>query len=246
MTEKIRLENNEIQKIDFVKIFRERLSAIKPFPNERREDEAYGYESVGIKKLIRDAPCLTINMPSREGLELWVEDPEKIEEKHQPHHEVKKGLTDFMESKSFDEDDSRLYTMGGRILEDEDNKLYLLVDHIREDLINSYLADEQSEIRLLNLLKKYNISKVIGMYMKETVEGDSHIYSPSSKIIINNDLIGRKRENLAYINFALEHNMTNAQYLRLRIRTKSAAKAGQALSWEEIAHEIAKDDEEKL
>ena len=38
--------------------------------------------------------------------------------------------------------------------------------------------------------------------------------------------------------------MTNSQYLRLRIRTKSAFEAGIPIKWDEVAKEIIEEDKE--
>lgn len=228
---------------DFKAIFDQRLEAISAIPEAEQEDWGSWYEGLGIKKLKREVPALVFRPIQTEvDLDLWIEDPKNIEDSSQPHDELRSELGALLER---DSDTIRDREVGALLLEDSQGKRYLLVDEIRASGIQHDLQHNQDrQTALLDLLRKYDIQKVAGRFHRIRREGDSTSGGGETEVLIDEDLLGKRREELFYINLARQYNMTTSQYLRFRIRTKSAFKAGIAVKYDDIAREIIEDDKE--
>ena len=241
-------------KHDFRAIFLKKLEAIKPIPEQDREDWASVYTELGIQKLKREAPVLIFGFQKKEyqdpsSLDLWVTDPKDIRDSFQPHWDVEKGLGDFLgiDVRKYN---PLFYKIGGHLLQDENDVLYLLVDEIRARTLGY-----RDPSRLLDLMRKYQIDKIVGQFKKVTEKGDTTVYGWEDKVIVDADLIGERRENLRLLNIAKKYNMTNTQFMRFRILAKSsidAYKSGKVnepgvnilRDVEEIAKEVVAEDKE--
>ena len=234
-------------KHDFRRIFLEKLGKIEPIPEEDRQDQASGFETIGIKKLKREAPVLLLNLPGSEedeqSFDLWVTDPTTIHHHDQPHVEVERDLAKFLGVHEEDPEFPK-YPVGGAILQDDDGLLYLLVDEIRSKRFGYYLDDDKNRVRLLDLLQRYGISKVAGRFWRKHREGDKFWAGGETETIIDQDLIGERREDLRLLDIAKKYNMTNTQYMRFRILAKSAIDAVKQGKIKEPGVKILRDVEE--
>lgn len=250
-------ESQDISKYDFKHIFTERINTIDPIPEAEREDAAYGLEALSVTKIKKEIPALAFRMPvnikafeDTSPVDLWVVDPKQIRRLDQPHEEVLKDLAGFLNILE-DDIDSKIgiWRIGGTLLQGEDDKLYLLLDEIKGDFVQNIMKSDQAGARFLDFLREYNINRVaVRVYetwQKKEADSISYGSTASSKIIIGEDLMGKRREHLFYINFARKYNMTNSQYLRLRLRTRSAFEAGAPIKWDDVAREIIEEDKEK-
>lgn len=241
------IENKENSKPDFRRIFAERLTAMPTIPDEEQEEQAGGFEPIGIKKLKRDIPALLLNMPQNEedeqAFDLWITDPETIHYKYEPHDEVRSDLSKSLGINKGDPGFPR-NLVGARVLEDDDGLLYLLVDEIRSKSLDRYMNDDQNRTRLLDLLQRYGITKVAGTFFRTKQEGDSMSSDYKTEAIIDQDLIGERREDLRLLSIARKYNMTNTQYMRFRLLAKSAIDAVKSGEIKEQGVKILRDVEE--
>ncbi len=235
-------ENKDSIKPDFRKIFKEKLESIEPISEKEQKDAASGFEDVGIEKIKKEIPAMIIRMAGNEDFDLWIEDSNNFKNVFEPHDELRGFLCIFLNIK--DEYDPKFprFQLGGTILQDESNSLYLLMDEIREDGLRGFMKIEEVGPLLLDLLRVYNIKKVIGRFSKEERGKKFSGFRTASRDIIDEDLIGKRRELFYFVNLARKYNMTNAQFLRLRVMGLSAFQAGVSINLEDIAKEIIKDD----
>lgn len=214
---------------DFRKIFLEKLKKIEPIPEKDRKYKADGLEAIGIKSLKRRAPALLLlNLPkNKEGereFGLWITDPSLISDFWQPHFEVEKDLSIFL---GININDSKFpkYSIGAEILQDDDDKLYLLMNEGPAETLDVSLKNDKLRIRLLDLLQSYEITRVAGSFPRVHQEVGVSSTREEIKILLDEDLIGKRREDLYLLKFAKEYNMNNTQYMRFRIMVKSITDA---------------------
>jgi len=246
--------------IDYLKVFTERLSAAQPFSDEDAEYFSGGLRDIGVTKLKKDMPTLIIT--KRDGFEqdfdLFVKDRKEIDNKSFPHSEVEADLANFL---GISRDDPKFpkFPISAYILEDEKGVRYLSVDKIPTTGIGFLLNDEDSRVRFLSLLKRYGISKVIGLFEKKLSDPEdsnvSYITHQNEVMAeIDFDFVGQKREDLMFINIALKYKMTNSQFMRFRILAKSdidSFKKGEfqgtgrkLRNLDDLAKEVVADDKE--
>ncbi len=244
---------------DFKSIFLEKLGAIDPIPEEDREDHASGYEAIGIKKLKREVPAIlffTEKNNEAQFADLWITDPEIITDDFQPHDEVRKDLARFLKVSEGSEGFPKL-RISATLLQDNEGRLYLLVDDQRAARVTADLKDKVIAPLLFDFLQKYDIKKVAGLFRETFQEDDGEFDRTISRVLVNQDFLGEKREDLQLLNIALKYKMTNTQFMRFRIRAKSAIDAikkgkieeegAQILTGnnlEDIAREVVNDDNE--
>ena len=101
--------------------------------------------------------------------------------------------------------------------------------------------DQQKELAILDTLNKYKILKVVEKYSELVRDENSSGMRITSREVIKKSLLDKRREDMAIINLARKHGMTNSQYLRLKILADSLFKAGAQVSLDEIAQSIVKD-----
>ncbi|HEY4493831.1 MAG TPA: hypothetical protein VJB95_00120 [Candidatus Paceibacterota bacterium] len=253
-----------IAQIDFKKIFLEKLETIEPVPDEYREDQASGFESLGIKRLKREVPALVFLLPTENTGEfrLWITDPKNVRSKFMPHEDVEQELANFLEISTSSSKFPR-YPTGGFLLQDESGLLCLILDKIRSERVDRIMDEtrwwENERIPFLDMLQSYGISRVAGTFSKETrietPEGGATEYSTDNRILIDKDIIGERREDLALLEVAKKYKMTNTQFMRFRILAKSSSdsfKRGEFKGLpnmrlrdvEEIAKEVIAEDRE--
>lgn len=139
------------------------------------------------------------------------------------------------------------YLLSAYILEDEKGVKYLVLDDMRANMLKKKLKratefDEQEELAILDVLNKYGIKKVIEKYSETTKDGDTTSTTGNSREIIGKNMLDKRREDMALINLARKHGMTNSQYLRLKILAKSLFESGTQVSLDELAQSIIKDE----
>lgn len=236
-------QKNELVMPDFQAIFQERLRAIPEIPEEKRKQLAEGFKSIGIKELKREMPGVFFSFDTEKGelvFGLWVLDPSKISSRVGPHNKVRSDLFEFLKIEERDFNKHVIDRPSSMtILQDEKDQLYILLDKHNATYISSSmnaLIERKWLNALLDSLKKYKISNIV-------------VYSQQKepKIISDQDLIGDRREDLWLHGFASKHNMTIAQYLRFRIRVKSATDAMKKgkqipIDIDKIAQEIVDED----
>ena len=223
------MENKEIL-VDFKEIFENKLKKIKPLSAEEAKYFAAQLKDPEITEIIKRVPAVFFNPNNFENLapptDIWIEDPKNLDNtSYYIHYQVIKKIGEFL----------NIHTtpllIPGYIFEEKNKKRYLVLedknisDLVKNKLIMAENFDRQQDLDFFNVLNKYNIQKILE-------------YSGE---IIGQNLLDQLRGNMALINLAKKYNMTNNQYLRLKILSDSLLKAGTQASLEEIAQSILKD-----
>ncbi|MFH1201152.1 MAG: hypothetical protein V1484_02405 [bacterium] len=204
------------------------------------------YDDPEIIEIAKEVPAVFFDPNNLVNLapptDIWIDDPENLDTtSYFIHDQVKDRLEKFLGK-------CVPYLLAGYILEDGNRKRFLVLDNTRASIVETKLErvevlDEQEELAILDVLNKYKISKVIEKTSKEIVYGDTTTQTGSSREVIGRSMLDKRREDMALINLAKKHGMTNIQYLRLKILADRLFKAGTQASLEEIAQSIVKEED---
>lgn len=173
--------------------------------------------------------------------DIWIEDPKDLDmSSHWIHEQVTEKLAEFIDKPTMP------HLLSGYVLESGNGMRYLVLDNPRAGIVKSNLEYTKNFHRrdgfaILDVLNKYNISKVIEKYTKIIKSEDSIMSTGSSREVIGKSMLDKRREDMFFINLARKHGMTNSQYLRLKILAKSLFEAGQQASLDEVARSIVGD-----
>ena len=102
-------------------------------------------------------------------------------------------------------------------------------------------SEDQKDLAILDVLNKYEISKVIEKTSITIRDEGGSRTTGSSREVIGKSMLDKRREDIALINLSRKHGMTNNQYLRLKILADSLFQAGKQVSLEEIARSIVEE-----
>lgn len=242
--------NKEEPLPDFERVFLKRLGEIKPLEREKSEYWSSFFGFKNFKPIKKEIPALLLysrNQSDKQSCDLWITDPSEIKLIHHPHAQVTADLAEFLKTDTENLFKKFLtYPISARILQDENNTLYLLVDEGWSDFFTTKISRSLQENSLLDFLDRYKIKKIIGVHSADNLYLSENI----AKTIIDEDLIGQRREDLLLYDFAKRYNMTNTQYMRFRVRVKSATnvmtddrfKEFISIYAEKIAQEVIEDD----
>ena len=228
---------------DFLKIFNERLQGIKPKIGQDAKDLATWYKDPKITEIAKEVPAVFFNpnnlVEFTPPTDIWIEDPKNLDtESHYIHDQVTRRLAEFLKTKEVP------FCLPGYILESGDKTRYLILERTRVKFAKDMLKRSKKHgkpegVAILDVLNRYEISRVLE---KTSIEDeDSTSLAGSSRTVIG--MLDKRREDIALINLARKHGMTNSQYLRLKILAKSLFEARQQVSLDEIARSIVNDPE---
>ncbi|OGI68112.1 hypothetical protein A2738_02925 [Candidatus Nomurabacteria bacterium RIFCSPHIGHO2_01_FULL_42_15] len=226
---------------DFLKIFNEKLESIEPVTGEDAKGLASWYEDPEIVEIRREVPAVFFNPNNLVNFapptDIYIENPRNINiRSNYVHDEVKDKLGQLINKSTMPN------LIAGYLLEDGNGVRYLVLDETRAKGVKQRMEyDEEKSLAMLDVLNKYKISKVIEKYSKTVREGDTTRITGTSREVIGKSMLDKRREDIALINLARKHKMTNSQYLRLKILADSLFKAGKQVSLDEIAESIVKD-----
>ncbi|MES3032041.1 MAG: hypothetical protein V4699_02235 [Patescibacteria group bacterium] len=234
---------------EFLKIFNERLRTVEPITGEDAKGLASWYDDPEITEVVKQEPVVFFD-PNNLGrfepaTDIWMENPRNLDmTSNYIHDQVKDKLGEFLGKSTMPS------LTCGYFLESGNGTRYLVLDEIRTKMVKSRLksaeeSNRQEELAFLDMLNKYKISKVLERYSKTitTVDGDttSTKTTGTSREIIGKSMLDKRREDIALINLARKHGMTNNQYLRLKILADSLFQAGKQVSLDEIARSIVEE-----
>ncbi len=230
---------------DFLKIFNERLQSIEPATGEDAKGLATWYDDPEITEIRREVPAVFFDSNNLEQfappVDIWIENSDNLDRtSHYIHDQVVEKLGKFLGKNTMP------YLLAGYILENSKGERFLVLDDIRAGGVRSNIERHeefggQEDLALLDVLNKYKISKVVKKTSKKIVSGDTTSWVGSSEEVIEKSMLDKRREDMALINIAKKHGMTNSQYLRLVTLAKALFLDGKQVSLEEIAKSIVEE-----
>jgi len=244
VNERERERENKESAPDFLKIFNDRLQGIKPETGEDAKGLASWYDDPEISEIAKEAPVVFFDLDNLVDFapptDIWIEDPNNLYgSTDYIHDQVKSGLGKFIGKSNMP------YLLAGYILENGNGTRFIILDETRADGVKNRIkksegSSEQENLTLLDVLNRYNISKVIEKTSKKVVDGDTTTWKGSSREVVGKSMLDKRREDMALINLARKHRMTNSQYLRLIILAERLLEANAQVSLEKIAEDIVK------
>ena len=239
------IEQGQSTTPDFKALFNKRLANIPSLASEDRKIDKYLLEEAhgkinGVKRI---AYCFvfavnSINSEASEGMGLLLQDPNKdLDYSFQdgtPHWRLNEELTKIFKNSS----SNFTKKASAAILEDNEGKRHLLLENSRRAKYS--LKDEALERKHWEkLFETYEISTVVADVGPIAYLIPERYKAISGQVLfINDDALGRKREN-DYINsFAIKYNMTNIQWLRFRSLVNSANAAKISTNYDNLAEGI--------
>lgn len=217
------------KKINFRKIFAEKIESIEPLSEQDSEWESAGFQDLGIKKIKRKIPAVIFRGFSGNKLQLWATDPKNTTQVNYIHDDVREELEKFLEASNLDPEISSNAT-SAYIIQDDEDKLYLFFDGVvaeyrKEDVSFGYDYGVESLKKYEELMKRYGIEKMMGQFNETKTEGDTKTLGWKMENILDKDIIGRIRENEYLVKFAKKYGMNNTQFMRFRVRAIEGRKA---------------------
>lgn len=232
---KVRLK---LRRTNFKKIFDRKLASIVSFSEEEGKDEADDLKKVGIEQVKRKG--VGIIFPRAYfgdfKFELWIEDPKDIQNDIYSHDEVCDQLEKFLGGVPF----RPFWRISTSIIENPLGEKFLLTDCLWTNSILNHLSWKSflSE-RLKDIIARYNLSKIIGTFKSVRHDEYGSWKGFSSGVVMENDLLGKRREDNYLFNLARQFDLTYLQLMRLRILSLSAKEANLPVSYDRLAKEVA-------
>lgn len=222
---------------DFKKIFLITLASVAPISKDRRQYKEIGLEALGIREVVKEIPAMIFFVPDSgqhdyegEGhYEMWAVNPAEIKDKFEPHYEVTEKLAKLLDTEMHPFERELKYNLfGGKIIVDDNDKLYLLIDEIRAEELESKM--KTNEKRILDLLVRYKINKVVGKFWRTRKIGNDESSGNEYEMVVDEDIIGKRRENTYLLKLARENGLSNSQFMRFRARAISAKEANEKIA----------------
>ncbi|MFA6963501.1 MAG: hypothetical protein WC227_02185 [Patescibacteria group bacterium] len=236
---------NEEQAVDFNKLFLAQLGSMPQKTGEDAEHEAYHLGNIGISEIRREAVAIIFLLEGSKNLEIWLQDPGNSERAYW-HNTARLVLKDFLRSKNLKPD----RMTGASVCQDQNDQLFMLLNS--DDELFDLFSDDAKEGDIgedwRELFKRYQIKKVVGRVASRTKDGGIDIEGVE---IIDEDLMGNRREEGFLRDLAKEYEMTTTQYLRFRTIVKSAEAKdsdhpGTAIQYHDLAKKIVAGDDSIL
>lgn len=235
---------------DFLQIFNERLQKIEPATGEDAKGMASWYKDPEILEIAKEAPVVFFDPNNlvffAPPTDIWIENRENLDKSsHYMHDQVMDKLTRFLGTNKMPD------LVGGYILEDSNGMRYIVLDQPRSRILRFRIEsgtnnEERQDLAILDVLNKYKISKVIEKTSTTIRNEEGSRTTGSSQEVVGKSMLDKRREDIALINLARKHGMTNSQYLRLKILADTLFKAGKQVSLDEIAKSIVKDPDNEF
>lgn len=216
---------------NFRKIFFAKLASIKPLSEEGESRWGIGrwdLEQVGIDGIKRMGPA-AVFWPQRNRndysrkFQIWLENPEDIENHTYPHWEVKDNLDDFFLAREIPHK-KPILAFSSFVLEDEKGRIYLAVEG---DIVTTIARDVEDYLKKtdrslfaplwLDLVKQYKLRKIIGNIGKEERNEKWISSTVTTETVLDLDMIGKMREDRYKYDFTQKYGMSWAQYMRFRL-----------------------------
>ena len=218
------------KKIDFRKIFAEKIESITPLSEQDSEWESADFQDLGIKKIKRKIPAVIVRFSgNNKKLQLWITDPKDTTTANYIHDDVREELGKFLEANKLNPEISKNAT-SAYVIQDEEGRLYLFFNGItaegkKFDVEMGYNYGLDYLKKHEELMQRYGIEKMIGQFDETITKGDTTSYGWKMENILDKDIIGRIRENEYLVKYAQKYKMTNIQFMRFRLRAIEGRKA---------------------
>jgi hypothetical protein len=131
------------------------------------------------------------------------------------------------------------YSIPAYVLEGTNDKLYLFVDSdIWAKSVKKDFECEDSSEAWHDLITRYSFEKIVGRFNAQWEEDGGTTFGTKSEALVDNDLVGKWREEKHLRSLAVTYGMNVTQWMRFRLQVRAFLAIQIPINYDEIAKEV--------